>query len=88
MLDNIICTELGMLIFIREMSGKAFTLRVEPSDSIQTIKQKVEDKEGTLVKYQRMIWAGKGLEDQLTLDHYNIPPESMIHLVLRLPGAW
>ena len=73
----------GIQIYLKTLLGKTITLEVEPLDSIETVKQRVQEKEGIPWEQQHLIFRSQGLEDHLTLEDYKVPRESTLHLRLK-----
>jgi ubiquitin len=74
-------------IFVKSITGQTRTIEVQNTDSIRSIKEKISEKEGVSADQQRLIFAGKNLEDDKQVQDYNIGKDSTVHLVLRVQGG-
>lgn len=76
-----------MMIKVKTLTGKEIEIDIEPSDSIERIKERLEEKEGIPPVQQRLIFGGKQMSDDRTAKDYNIEGGSVLHLVLALRGG-
>lgn len=74
-------------IFVKTLTGKTITLDCQSTDKISDIKTKINSQEQIPTENQRLVFSGKQLEDNMTLNEYNIESQSTLHLVLRLKGG-
>ncbi len=77
-----------MQIFVRELAGRIITLNIELADSIDKIKEQIQDKLGIPPDQQRLLYAGKQLMENMTIGDYNVQKEATLHLALRLFGGY
>ncbi len=77
----------GMQVFVKTLSGKTISVECEPDESIESLKNKILEKEGVPPDQQRIIFGGKQLDAQKNLSDYDIDDDDTLHLVLRLRGG-
>ncbi|MFH4975737.1 hypothetical protein AB6A40_002446 [Gnathostoma spinigerum] len=77
-----------MLIKVKTLTGKEIELDIEPNDKVERIKEKVEEKEGIPPPQQRLIFAGKQMNDEKMAVDYKVVGGSVLHLVLALRGGY
>lgn len=77
----------GMQVFVKTLTGKTISVDVEPDESVESLKAKIQEKEGVPIDQQRIIFDGKQLDSLKSLSDYDIDDDSTLHLVLRLRGG-
>jgi len=77
----------AMQIVVKTLTGKAIPLSVEPGDTIEAVKQRIQDQVGLPPDQQRLLYSGKQLEDNRSISDYDIPDHAILHVVLRLRGG-
>jgi len=77
----------GMQVQVKTLTGKTIAIDVEPDESIESLKAKIQEKEGIAVDQQRILFGGKQLDSLKSLSDYDIDDDSTLHLVLRLRGG-
>jgi ubiquitin C len=78
----------GLQIFIKTLSGKTITVNIEATDTIRRIKEIIQTKEGIPFELQRIVFAGRYLENERTLDYYNFHKDSTLHLIILVRGGF
>jgi len=86
--DKILRFRGGMQVFVKTLTGKTITVDCEPDESVESLKAKIQEKEGVAPDQQRIIFGGKQLDSLKSLSDYDIDDDSTLHLVLRLRGGY
>lgn len=77
----------SLQVHVKTFAGKTITVEVEPDESIESLKNKLQSKEGIPINQQRILFGGKQLDSKKTISDYDIQNESTMHMVLRLRGG-
>lgn len=76
-----------MIVYIKTLTGKTLMINVDQNESIEGLKEKIQEKEGIPPDQQRIIFAGQELSDEKHFEDYSIKKEATLHLVIRLRGC-